>query len=117
MSLRKMNLLVTGLPGVGKTTLIKRISEELKHLHPIGFYTSEIREGGIRKGFELISLDGRKRLLSHVDIKSSHRVGKYKVDVTGFERFLNGIPFLKSSIIKYFCFFALSQEALYLFLP
>jgi nucleoside-triphosphatase len=85
----KKNLLITGLPEVGKTTLIKNLAEVLKPLHPIGFLTAEIREGGIRKGFELISLDGRKGLLSHTDIQSPHRVGKYKVDIKGFEDFLD----------------------------
>ncbi len=45
------NILITGPPRVGKTTLIKRLFEELTHHHPVGFYTEEIREGGIRKGF------------------------------------------------------------------
>lgn len=54
------NILITGMPGVGKTTLIKRLSEELKDYHPVGFYTAEIREEGVRKGFELIGLDGRR---------------------------------------------------------
>ena len=93
----KKNILITGLPGVGKTTLIKNIVAALKGLHPVGFYTAEIREGGIRKGFELISLDGRKGLLSHIDIQSPHRVGKYKVDVKGFEAFLGSIPLLNPS--------------------
>jgi nucleoside-triphosphatase len=95
--LARGNILITGLPGVGKTTLIKNIVEALKDLRPVGFYTAEIREGGIRKGFELISLDGRKGLFSHTDIQSPHRVGKYKVDVKGFEAFLGSIPLLKPS--------------------
>ena len=82
---------------MGKTTLIKNIVAALKGLRPVGFYTAEIREGGIRKGFELISLDGRKGLLSHIDIQSPHRVGKYKVDVKGFEAFLGSIPLLNPS--------------------
>ena len=89
----KKNLLITGLPGIGKTTLIKKLSEELKHLHPAGFYTEEIREEGVRKGFELISLDGKRGLLSHKDIKSPYRVGPYKVDIKSFENFLDSIPF------------------------
>jgi len=89
----KKNLLITGLPGVGKTTLIKKIFEELRHLHPAGFYTEEIREEGVRKGFELISLEGRRGLLSHRDIKGPHRIGHYKVDLKGFEDFLDSIPF------------------------
>jgi nucleoside-triphosphatase len=95
--MNKKNILITGLPGVGKTTLIKNIVEALRDLRPVGFYTAEIREGGIRKGFELISLDARKGLLSHTDIQSPHRVGKYKVDVKGFEIFLGSIPILNRS--------------------
>jgi nucleoside-triphosphatase len=89
----KKNILITGLPGVGKTTLVKKLSEGLKHLRPVGFYTEEIREKGERKGFELISLEGNRGLLSHKNIKSPHRVGNYKVDIEGFEDFLNSISF------------------------
>ena len=78
---------------MGKTTLIRRVAEELRDFNPVGFYTAEIREEGSRKGFELISLDGRRRVLSHVDIRSHHRVGRYKVDMEGFEDFLASISF------------------------
>ena len=94
MKERKKNILVTGLPGSGKTTLLRKVADELKPLHPAGFFTSEIREADIRKGFELASLDGKKGLLAHVDIKSPQRLGKYKVDVKGFEAFLEAIPLL-----------------------
>ena len=93
----KKNILITGLPGVGKTTLVKKLVDELKQFHPVGFYTEEIREEGTRKGFALISLDGRRGLLSHTDIKSPHRVGTYRVDVKGFEVFLTFLPFLNPS--------------------
>ncbi len=89
------NILITGQPGIGKTTFIKKLAEELKNLNPSGFYTAEIREAGIRKGFELTSLDGREGILSHVDIKSPHRVSKYGVDVEWFENFLNSISLLQ----------------------
>jgi len=97
LGLVKKNLLITGLPGVGKTTLIKKLSEALKHLHPVGFYTEEIREGGVRKGFELISLEGKKALLSHKEIRSPYQVGHYKVDIQGFEDFLISISFSNPS--------------------
>jgi len=89
----RKKILITGLPGVGKTTLILKLAEQLRDLQPVGFYTEEIREGGVRKGFGLQSFDGRKGLLSHVDAKSRHRVGKYGVDVSGLERFIESIPF------------------------
>ena len=91
---RKKNILITGQPGIGKTTFIKNLAEEMKDLHPSGFYTTEIREAGIRKGFELIGLDGSKGILSHEDIKSPYRVSKYCVDVEGFEIFLDSISLL-----------------------
>jgi nucleoside-triphosphatase len=93
VNLRKKNLLITGLPGVGKTTLIKKLSEALQSLHPVGFYTEEIREEGVRKGFELMSLEGKRKLLSHKEIRSPYKVGQYKVDIKGFEDFLGSISF------------------------
>lgn len=86
-----MHLLLTGLPGTGKTTLIKKIAFGIPGA--VGFYTEEIREKGVRKGFRLVSLSGEEKVLSHVNLKSPHRVGKYRVDVAGFEEFLEGIDF------------------------
>ncbi|MEM4658632.1 MAG: NTPase [Candidatus Methanosuratincola sp.] len=91
----RKNILITGAPGVGKTTLIKRLAEELSDFCPAGFYTEEIREGGERRGFSLVSFSGTLGILSHVDIKSPHRVGKYGVDVEGFDDFLSSIPFFE----------------------
>jgi nucleoside-triphosphatase len=96
VSARK-NLLITGLPGVGKTTLIKKLSELLKNLHPVGFLTEEMREEGVRKGFELISLDGKRGILSHKNVRTPYRIGEYKVDIKGFEDFLGSISFLNAS--------------------
>ncbi|MCG7854436.1 MAG: hypothetical protein MIO88_01145, partial [Methanoregulaceae archaeon] len=69
------NLLITGVPGVGKTTFIIRLSEALEEQHPCGFITREIREAGSRLGFEIVGFDGSRRLLSHVDLTSRYRVG------------------------------------------
>ncbi|MGB7291900.1 MAG: nucleoside-triphosphatase [Thermodesulfobacteriota bacterium] len=98
MLLKKKNILVTGFPGIGKTTLIMALSSELKRYRPVGFYTEELREGGVRKGFELVSLNGEKMILSHQDILTGYRVGKYKVDVAGFEEFLGKVRFFDPAI-------------------
>jgi nucleoside-triphosphatase len=87
------NILITGTPGSGKTTLFKRLVQALRHLQPVGFYTQEIREGGVRKGFNLTGLDGSSGLLAHVDLSGEFSVGRYGVDVTGFEAFISRTPF------------------------
>ncbi len=89
----KENILITGVPGIGKTTLIMKIIEAMKGVGPVGFYTDEIREKGIRTGFSLTSVTGGRSTLSHIDIKSRFKVGKYGVDVAGFEAFIEQIPF------------------------
>ncbi len=90
------NILITGSPGIGKTTLVKRLFERLAVRHPVGFYTEEIREGGIRRGFRLVGHDGQEGILSHVDIRSPFKVGKYRVDVSGFDRFLDTLKISES---------------------
>lgn len=79
-----MNVLVTGRPGIGKTTLIKRLIET-SSLSKGGFYTEEVREKGQRVGFSLITLDGKRSLLAHLKTKSPYRVGRYGVDIDTFE--------------------------------
>ena len=82
--MEQRNLLIIGLPGSGKTTLIMKLADKLKDLKVVGFYRAEIRVSGARKGFEIVDLRGERALLSHVNVWGSQRVGKYGVDVTGF---------------------------------
>jgi len=92
------NILITGLPGSGKTTLLQKLADELREYGPAGFFTEEIRSYGVRTGFKLTSLDGQRTgTLAHVDIKGPHRVGKYGVDLNGFEQFLGTLQLLDPS--------------------
>lgn len=82
-------LLVTGEPGVGKTTALRRVAARLEDLRVEGFYTEEIRDGeGNRTGFRARSFaaddpeaEGDGRVIASVDIEGAPRVGKYGVDV------------------------------------
>ena len=78
-------ILLTGRPGCGKTTLIQRVLAGYVG-RTGGFYAREIREGGVRTGFEVVTLDGRQGTLAHVCIKSGQQVGRYGVDVGAVER-------------------------------
>ncbi len=84
--MRSAKILLTGLPGCGKTTAVMQILASLNCQNVAGFYTQEIRQGDKRKGFSWTRLDGTTGTLAHVDIKGRLKVGKYGVDVTGFEK-------------------------------
>jgi nucleoside-triphosphatase len=86
MSSESVKILLTGLPGCGKTTAVMQIIGNLKSVNVTGFYTQEIRHNNTRKGFRWKRLDGAGGILAHADIKGSLRVGKYGVDVAGFEK-------------------------------
>lgn len=81
------SLLLTGRPGIGKTTIIKRVAEELGN-QAGGFYTEEIRGPGGRRGFRLVTLDGQDAVMAHVELKGEGRprVSRYGVDVRAVER-------------------------------
>ncbi len=81
----KRVLLLTGHPGSGKTALIKEALARTR-IKGGGFYTEEIRTGGIRQGFRIATLHGQEATLAHVNISSPHRIGKYKVDTGALDR-------------------------------
>jgi nucleoside-triphosphatase len=81
MSKEPQALLVTGVPGSGKTTIIEKVAAALTGKRIGGFVTSEIRRAGRRVGFELTTFTGEEKLFAHVEIDSHHRVGRYGVDV------------------------------------
>jgi len=87
-----MNYLITGSSGVGKTTLLKDLAELLGD-RAGGFLTIEVRDGGIRVGFDIHSFDGHSGVLARAGLQSRYHVGRYGVDIDSFERI--AIPALK----------------------
>jgi len=81
----KRALLLTGQPGTGKTALIKEALARTK-VKGGGFYTEEIRTGGIRQGFRIVTLGGQEAILAHVNISSPYQVSKYRVDTDALDR-------------------------------
>ena len=79
------NILLTGVPGIGKTTIIQKVLGQTS-ARVGGFYTQEIREGKRRVGFRIVSLDGKEGILAHTHSKSRWRVGKYGVNVEETDR-------------------------------
>ncbi len=81
----KQVYLLTGKPGAGKTSLIKQAVAGMGGKAG-GFYTEEIRSGGTRLGFRLVTLDGESAILSHVNIHSPYRVSKYGVNIDNLDQ-------------------------------
>jgi nucleoside-triphosphatase len=82
---RARNLLLSGPPGCGKSTLIERMVEQIG-TRMTGFFTREIRSNRTRVGFEIVTMAGDRGVLAHVNLKSTVRVGRYGVDLDALER-------------------------------
>jgi len=79
-----MKILLTGPPGVGKTTVIHKVLSGIE-ISAEGFYTREMKRGRGRVGFAMKTLDGDEGVLAHIDYPGRYRVGRYGVDLTRFE--------------------------------
>ena len=94
----KRVLLLTGQPGTGKTALIKEALARTR-VKAAGFYTEEIRTGGIRQGFSIVTLDGQEAILAHVGASSPHQVSKYGVDTDALDRV--GVSALRRAVQEF----------------
>jgi nucleoside-triphosphatase len=84
MAICKKNILLTGAPSSGKTTVIKKIVQKLDY-PTIGFYTEEEWLDGRRVGFVMKTLDGKRAYLAHQDIKSDFHIRRYGVSIENIE--------------------------------
>ncbi|KOB69687.1 ATP binding protein [Operophtera brumata] len=91
MANTKKFFILTGDPGVGKTTLIKKLATSLSNegVKSCGFYTEEVRRNGTREGFDVVTLNGVRGRLARdqalLSGPSKCKVGKYGVLVQEFE--------------------------------
>uniref|UniRef100_G3MLY6 AAA+ ATPase domain-containing protein n=1 Tax=Amblyomma maculatum TaxID=34609 RepID=G3MLY6_AMBMU len=84
-------VVLTGSPGVGKTTIVKNAVRTLveQGVTVSGFYTTELRENGNRVGFDVVTTDNKKaplaRTRDHFPAGKGPFVGRYCVTVKTFE--------------------------------
>lgn len=82
--MKKRVYLLTGSPGVGKTTVLLKIVESLKakRYSVGGMLSREVRSSGTRVGFEILDIDDERcGWLAHVSQESGPHVGKYRVNI------------------------------------
>ena len=92
-----MKILLTGKPGVGKTTVVKKVVQKLKD-KVIGFWTEDIRDKlNKRTGFKIVTTEGTEAILaSKYLFETPYKVGSYYVDVETFEKIV--IPVLEKAL-------------------
>jgi nucleoside-triphosphatase len=91
----KRAYLLSGEPGCGKTSAIKQVLARAGKSAG-GFYTEEMRESGVRRGFRIVTLDGRHAVLADTDAGGPHRVGKYGVRVENVDTV--AVPAIRAAI-------------------
>jgi nucleoside-triphosphatase len=90
-----LKLFLTGDPGCGKTTVLRRVVERLSAPPAVsmtGFLTEEILEDGKRRGFQGVTLEGTTFPLAMTRTSSPYQVGPYGVTLDGLETV--GVPAL-----------------------
>ncbi len=63
-----------------------------------GFYTEEKRDGNARVGFDVVTPDGARAVLSRTTIRNKNRVGRYGVDIRSFETI--AIPAIDNAVTQ-----------------
>jgi len=82
-------LFLTGEPGSGKTTAVRKTAELLmqRGVRVGGMLSGEIRVAGVRVGFSLEDLVTHEEgTLAHVGLQEGPRVGRYRVNLHDIER-------------------------------
>ncbi len=93
------NILITGRPGIGKTTIVIKVVEAMKHQIRVGgFWTKEVRHERGRIGFQIITVYGEKGWLAKKGYDSPARVGAYGVCLEEIERLI--FPSLQKALTE-----------------
>ena len=94
-----MKIIITGQPKSGKSTLLGSLISNEKEKY--GFLTKEIIQGGHRIGFRVHESSGRTMVLAQTKMQSRYRVGKYFVDVDGFDEYINSVESIEFDGLYY----------------
>ncbi len=88
------NIFITGIPGVGKTTLLKKLAHDLSMLVIKGFHKEKIVEDNSIRGYRVVSFDNKEQILAHLFIEGPNKMDGFGVNIEGFEKFI--LPQIKS---------------------
>jgi nucleoside-triphosphatase len=95
----KKNILITGMPKSGKSTLLKKIIKDIPN--KIGFVTNEVLGENGRVGFEIETHSGNKRMLAHINFNTPLKVSRYFVDVKNLDALIPEVSDFKQGNFLY----------------
>lgn len=95
----RKNVLITGKPRSGKSTLLRNIVEEINP--KMGFITNEIRENGERIGFEIETFNGERAILSDTRLETPNKVSRYFVNLQNLEALLPSVSHFEKNDFLY----------------
>jgi len=93
-----LNILITGNPGVGKTSVLNRLKKAVQDMGYTagGLYCPEIRVSGKRTGFSIIDILSEKQGILATIGGEGPSVGRYEVNLEDLEQI--GIPALERAV-------------------
>lgn len=97
--MEKRVLVLTGNPGVGKTTVLAKTVSTLRGrgVSVGGMFSREVREGTAPVGFEIVDIGSAKvGWLAHVNQQGGPQVGKYHVNLNDLESI--GVQAIKNAV-------------------
>lgn len=68
----RKNILLTGIPRSGKSTLLNKVIKEI--FYKKGFVTDEVRQNGERIGFDIATTSGQRYIFSRLNEESPFKV-------------------------------------------
>ena len=86
----RKNILITGVPHSGKSTLIKSIISNVEK--KVGFLTNEILENDQRIGFEIETSNSERFMLADINKKTNYQLSKYYVNVENLDKAIFSLP-------------------------
>lgn len=94
------NFFLTGKINIGKTTVLNRVLKDHRfyNLKIKGYRTKPLVENGVVRGYIFQIINGEKKHFAHVNLLSSEKFDRYKIDPFVFNDL--GIMALKDAIIN-----------------
>ncbi len=93
-----MNILLTGQPKSGKSTLLRKLVSEIPNSK--GLLANELLDdNGARVGFEVVTSTGEAETVAHIDFDKTVSVGKYGLKIENLDKVIPSISNFNDEVL------------------